>query len=174
MNWCAKTLVTSLCLACVLPSAQAWDRSKPSSTPDKDKKKTPSESKFTVPIPVGHDAKGIRLPSFDRDGKLQMMFSIQLARRVDENHLNMEGTFLETYSSKDGSPDLSVQMKTSVLDLDTRIVTSNDPATVRRQDFEVTGDKMEFNTKTHAGHFTGNVRMTIYNLNQSAGEGDAK
>ena len=170
MNSCAKLLTTAAMLSCMLSSASAWDRSKPD---DPNKKKAPKESKFTVPIPVGHDAKGIRLPSFDRDGKLNMMFSIELAMRVDEDHLDMKNTFLETYTN-DGTPDLSVQMTTSVLDLNTRIVTSKDPATVRRQDFEITGDKMQFNTKTHAGVFTGNIRMIIYNLQKSAGEGDAK
>jgi hypothetical protein len=170
MNWCAKFLTTTAIFSGLLSSAFAFDRTKPD---DPNKKKQSKESKFTVPIPVGHDAQGVRLPSFDRDGKLQMMFSIGIARRVDEDHLSMEKTFLETYN-KDGSLDLSVQLKTSLLDLNTRIVTSNEPATVRRQDFEVTGDKMEFNTKTHAGKFTGHVRMTIYNLQQSVGEGDAK
>lgn len=170
MSWCAKFLTMSAVLSCLLSSAFAWDRSKPDLS---DKKKQPKQSKFTVPIPVGHDAEGVRLPSFDRDGKLQMMFSIGIARRVDEDHLNMDHTFLETYTAS-GTPDISVQLTTSVLDLNTRIVTSNQPATVRRQDFEVTGDRMQFNTKTHDGVFTGNVRMTIYNLKQSAGEGDAK
>jgi len=169
MNWCAKVLTTAALLPCLLLSAHAGDSSKGK----KKKDKAPKDSKFTVPIPVGHDAKGIRLPSFDRDGKLQMMFSIGIANRLDDGHLSMADTFLETYA-KDGSPDMSVQLTTSVLDLDTRIVTSNEPATVRRQDFEITGDKLEFNTKTHAGSFTGNVRMTIYNLKQSAGEGDTK
>ena len=171
MNWCAKLLTTAVLLPCFSWSAFAGDAAKPD---DKDKKKkAPKESKFTVPIPIGHDAQGIRLPSFDRDGKLQMMFSIGMAKRVDEDHLDMQNTFLETYMN-DGTPDLSVQLTTSVLDLNTRIVTSNVPATVRRQDFEITGDKMIFNTKTHAGVFSGNIRMIIYNLQKSAGEGDAK
>ena len=34
---------------------------------------------------------------------------------------------------------------------------------VKRADFEIAGDTMQFNTVTRRAHCTGNVHMTIYN-----------
>jgi lipopolysaccharide export system protein LptC len=50
-----------------------------------------------------------------------------------------------------------------LLDLNTRIVTSDVPVIVRRSDFEIVGQKMVFNTQTHQGRMTGHVRMVIFN-----------
>jgi hypothetical protein len=54
-------------------------------------------------------------------------------------------------------------MTRSMLDLDTRIVTSDVPVIVRRSDFAITGQKMIFNTQTRVGRMTGHVQMVIYN-----------
>jgi hypothetical protein len=123
---------------------------------------TPTPPKFTVPIPVGHDAEGFRMPYFDNRGRLEMYFNIKKAVRADLNHLNLENAFMQTYDDK-AAPDANVYMSRSVLDLNTRIVTSDLPVTVRRADFEIVGQKMTFNTQTRIGHMSGHVRMIIYN-----------
>jgi lipopolysaccharide export system protein LptC len=69
---------------------------------------------------------------------------------------------MQSYDDK-GTPDTSVYMTSSVLDLDTRIVTSDVPVIVRRADFEIVGQKMIFNTQTRLGKMSGHVRMIIYN-----------
>ena len=138
----------------------------------KDKSKDKKGSgELNIPIPVGHDAQGVRIPYYDEKGKLQMFFSIIAATRVDEIHLQMKAVNIDTYNP-DGSQEMSVEAKSSVLDLNTRIVTSNEPATIRRSDFEITGDTMQFNTKTREGNMSGNVRMLIYqSLDSSEGAG---
>ena len=40
---------------------------------------------------------------------------------------------------------------------------------IKRADFEIAGDTMQFNTLTHQGTMTGNVRMTIFNQKEIAG-----
>jgi hypothetical protein len=139
-----------------------------------DKKKGASASpgpsgvpQFNVPIPIKHDAQGVYLPMSDVHGKLQMEFSIENALRLDLGHLDMTNAFMQTYDDK-GMPDANVFLTRSVLDLNTRIVTSDIPVTVHRSDFEITGQKMVFNTQTRAGHMTGHVRMVIYNLQEAA------
>src|SRR5436190_17989362 len=47
------------------------------------------EGKMSVPIPKGHDSKGLRIPYFGKDGKLQMTFTIGVASRLDEDHVKM-------------------------------------------------------------------------------------
>lgn len=123
---------------------------------------TPTPPKFNVPIPVNHDAHGVTIPYFDDKGKLQMFFSIKKAIRVDLGHLALERAYMQSYDDK-GTPDANVFMTRSVLDLNTRIVTSDVPVTVRRSDFEIVGQKMIFNTQTRAGHMSGHVQMIIYN-----------
>jgi hypothetical protein len=122
---------------------------------------TPTPPKFNPPIPVSHDAEGVNLPYFDK-GKLQMFFNIAKAFRADLGHLDMENAYMQTYDDK-SAPDATVYMTRSVLDLNTLIVTSDVPVTVRRSDFDIVGKKMVFNTRTHVGRMTGGVHMTIYN-----------
>jgi len=130
-------------------------------------KGSPTPPRFNVPIPIDHNAKGVDFPIID-NGKLQMYFVIRKAFRVDLNHLNLTRAFMQTYDDKE-SPDVTVYMTQCVFDLNTRVVTSDVPVTVRRSDFEITGDKMVFNTQTHIGRLTGHVHMIIYNRQSAPG-----
>ncbi len=123
---------------------------------------TPPPPKFNPPIPIDHNAEGVNLPYWDKKGNLQMFFTIEKAIRADLGHLNMENAYMQTYDDK-GAPDAAVFMTRSMLDLNTLIVTSDVPVTVRRADFDIVGQKMTFNTRTRQGHMGGHVRMTIYN-----------
>ena len=109
---------------------------------------------LNIPIPLGHAAKGVKLPYYDAEGKLQMDFSIDSAYRVDEIHLQMKLVKMQTYD-EDGKLEMTIDMPSSVLDLSTRIVTSDKPVTIRRTDFEITGDTMQFDTQTHSGKIVG-------------------
>jgi hypothetical protein len=123
---------------------------------------TPTPPKFNPPIPIGHDAEVAKIPIWDTRGRLQMFFNIAKALRVDLGHIDMTNAYMQTYDEK-GTPDANVFMTRSVLDLNTRIVTSDVPVIVRRSDFEIVGQKMVFNTQTHQGRMTGHVRMVIFN-----------
>ena len=126
-----------------------------------------SPTPMNIPIPVKHDAEGVKLPYFDERGRLEMYFNIVKALRTDPGHLEMTNAYMQTYDEK-GVADANVFMSRSVLDLNTRIVTSDIPVIVRRSDFEITGQKMVFNTQTHTGRMTGHVRMVIYNRQEMA------
>ena len=129
---------------------------------DKKEKKDSSPKTFDLPIPVGHGAEGIKLPDYNDKGQLQMFFEIGNAFRVDEDHLKMGDLKIETYDDA-GKPDMFIEMPASMLDLKTRILSSVDPVTIHRSDFEVTGGNMTFNTQTRQGKFSGSVRMLIFN-----------
>ena len=128
---------------------------------------SPTPIKLNIPIPPGHAAEGVKLPYFDDRGRLQMFFSIMQGMRIDPDHLEMTNAYMQTYDEK-GVPDANVYMKRSVLDLNSRIVTSDIPVVVRRSDFEITGQKMVFNTQTRSGRMTGHVQMVIYNRQEMA------
>jgi len=128
-----------------------------------------TRKQFDIPIPVNHDAKGVRIPSYDPVGKLMMYFNIAKAFRVDDGHLRMTNLKIETYG-EDGKVDLRIDMPASSLDLITNIISSVDPITIHRSDFQVTGANMTFNTQTRQGKFSGPVRMLIFNQNELAGK----
>jgi hypothetical protein len=125
-------------------------------------------AKVMIPIPVGRDAKGIKLPYFDGDGRLQMYFNIDVAKRIDEDHLEMANLKLETFDET-GAPEMKIDMAVSVLDLKTKILSSDHPVTIRRSDFEITGERIQFNTETRQGKMTGNVRMLIFDSGDFSG-----
>jgi lipopolysaccharide export system protein LptC len=76
--------------------------------------------------------------------------------------------------NKEEKPDFNVDMADAVLNLETRVIDSKRRTNVKRADFEIAGDTMQFNTVTHQGTLTGNVKMTIYNQKEIAGGAAAK
>jgi hypothetical protein len=61
----------------------------------------------------------------------------------------------------DNKIDLQIAMADSVLDLNTRVLTSPQRTTIKRADFEIVGDTVRFDTAARHGTITGNVKMVI-------------
>ena len=57
--------------------------------------------------------------------------------------------------------DLRIDMRTSIFDLKTKILSSQERSTIRRTDFNIVGDSVEFDTNTRTGRLVGNVKMVI-------------
>ena len=125
----------------------------PSSSPDE-------QSLTNIPLPIGHEAKGLVLPDFDADGHLRGKFEAGTARRIDQEHVGFEQLKIYTYTPED-QPDLRIDMSTSVLDLKTRILSSKARTTIQRADFNIAGDSVEFDTNSKTGRLIGNVKMVI-------------
>jgi hypothetical protein len=122
---------------------------------------SPSEESLTnIPLPIGHEAKGLVLPDFDSEGHLRGRFEASVARRIDEGHVGFHLLKITTYTPEN-RPDLIIEMTDSVLDLKTRILSSKERTTVRRADFNIVGDSVQFDTQTHTGKMVGNVKMVI-------------
>jgi hypothetical protein len=121
----------------------------------------PGEQSLTnIPLPIGHEAKGLVLPDFDGDGHLRGKFEAGTARRIDQEHIGFEHLKITTYTPQD-QPDLKIDMSTSVLDLTTRILSSKTRTTIQRTDFNIAGDSVEFDTNNKTGRLVGNVKMVI-------------
>ena len=92
---------------------------------------SPGEQSLTnIPLPIGHEAKGLVLPDFDGDGHLRGKFEAGTAHRIDQEHVGFEQLKITTYTPED-QPDLRIDMSTSVLDLKTRILSSKARTTRR-------------------------------------------
>jgi hypothetical protein len=118
------------------------------------------QSLTNIPLPIGHEAKGLVLPDFDADGHLRGKFEAGTAHRIDEGHVGFEQLKITTYTPED-QQDLRIDMSTSVLDLKTRVLSSKARTTIQRADFNIAGDSVEFDTNSKTGRLIGNVKMVI-------------
>jgi hypothetical protein len=118
------------------------------------------QSLTNIPLPIGHEAKGLVLPDFDVDGHLRGKFEAGTAHRIDQEHIGFERLKITTYTPEN-QPDLKIDMSTSVLDLKTRILSSKERTTIQRSDFNIAGDSVEFDTNSKTGRLVGNVKMVI-------------
>src|SRR5215211_3728354 len=103
------------------------------------------QSLTNIPLPIGHEAKGLVLPDFDGNGHLRGKFEAGTAHRLDQEHIGFEHLKITTYTPED-QQDLRIDMSTSVLDLNSRILSSKTRTTIQRADFNIAGDSVEFDT----------------------------
>src|SRR6266480_7929497 len=162
--WSCLVWLTSIALFVLIAASHVCGQSKGH------KKKTrvttapsasPGEQNLTnIPLPIGHEAKGLVLPDFDGEGHLRGKFEAGTAHRIDEENVGFQQIKITTYTPEN-RPDLQIDMHTSVLDLQTRILSSQERTTVQRADFNIVGDSVQFDTNTRTGRLIGNVKMVI-------------
>ncbi len=121
-----------------------------------------------IPLTIGHEAKGLVLPNYDLQGRLLGRFEAATAARIDEDHVHFTNLKMITYDKQE-KIDFKVDMADAILNLETRVIDSKQRTNLKRADFEIAGDAMQFNTLTHEGTMTGNVHMTIFNQKEIAG-----
>jgi Lipopolysaccharide-assembly, LptC-related len=136
---------------------KAKKRNLPSATPSVSQGE---QSLTNIPLPVGHEAKGLVLPDFDLQGRLRGKFEAVSAKRLDEEHIGFHTLKITTFTPEN-QPDLTIELSESVLNLKTRILSSNERSTIKRADFNITGDSVEFDTNSRTGNLLGNVKMVI-------------
>jgi hypothetical protein len=129
-----------------------------------------SEQSLTnIPLPIGHEAKGLVLPDFDGEGHLRGKFEAGTAQRIDQQHIGFQHLKITTYTPE-SQPDLQIDMQTSVLDLKTRVLSSKERTTIQREDFNIAGDSVQFDTNTRTGRLIGNVKMVITDRSHLTGK----
>ena len=116
--------------------------------------------KIDVPIAIGYDAQGIRIPIRSPEGKEQVVFETEIAFRQDQQTLRLSSLRIETFDD-DGLTEMVIDAPLSHFDLDTLILSSDKPITIRRPEVEITGDRLVFDTQTRQGKLTGNVRVRL-------------
>ena len=122
---------------------------------------SPGEQSLTnIPLPIGHEAKGLVLPDFDANGHLRGRIEAGTAHRMDEEHIGFQNLKITTYTP-DNQSDLRIDMNTSVLDLKTRVLSSQERTTIQRADFNIVGDSVQFDTNSRTARLIGNVKMVI-------------
>ena len=122
--------------------------------------------KIDLPVPIGHEVKGLRVPVRNEEGKIEMQFDMETATRLDDQNVEMHVVTIQTYNQQTGKPDAKIDLQTSMMNMDTNIITTKDPVRISREDFVLTADGGEFNSKTRQGRVVGNVHLVIYNRNE--------
>jgi hypothetical protein len=140
---------------------------KPAVTPTPAPQKKPARPKpeegiKDVPIPEGHDAKGLTLPDYDLQGRLRGKLQAGVTRKLDAENVEFHGVRFTTFIPETEAPNLDITVDTAVFNLKTQVLTSNARSTVKRSDFEVSGDRMRFEMLTRQSTIEGNVKMIVH------------
>jgi hypothetical protein len=122
--------------------------------------------KIDLPVPIGHEVKGLRVPVRNEEGKMEMQFDMETATRLDEQNVEMHTVTIQTYNQQTGKQDAKIELQTSMMNLDTNVITTKEPIRITREDFVVTADGGEFNSKTRQGKVVGSVHLVIYNRDE--------
>src|SRR6516162_3253562 len=86
--------------------------------------------KIVVPVPIGHEVKGLRVPVRNEEGKMQMQFDMETATRLDDQNIEMHTVTIQTYNDQTGKPDAKIDLQTSVMNLDTNVIRTKDPVRI--------------------------------------------
>jgi hypothetical protein len=163
-SWLASVLMCAVIAAPQVSGQSKGRKKKPAASATAGG--SPGEQSLTnIPLPIGHEAKGLVLPDFDGDGRLRGKFEAGTAHRIDQEHVGFKHLKITTFTPQ-SQPDLRIDMPTSVLDLKTRILSSHERSTIQRSDFNIVGDSVQFDTNSKTGRLIGNVKMVISGKSQ--------
>ena len=167
--WLLSILLPVLILATQVSGQSKGQKKKPARATPGENVPLGEQSLTNIPLPVGHEAKGLVLPDFDGEGHLRGRFEAGTAHRIDQEHIGFQHLKITTYTPE-SQPDLQIDMQTSVLDLKTRVLSSRERTTIQRADFNIAGDSVQFDTNTRTGRLIGNVKMVITDRSHLAGK----
>jgi hypothetical protein len=122
--------------------------------------------KIVLPVPIGHEVRGLRVPVRNDEGKMEMQFDMESAKRLNDQDIEMHVAIIQTFDQQTAKPDAKIELKTAVMNFDTNVIKTSDPVRVSREDFVLTADGGEFNSKLRQGRVVGEVHLIIYNRDE--------
>ena len=126
-----------------------------------------ADDPLELPIPKGKPQKGLKVPIYGSNGKLDMTFTIGVATLMDQENVKLQELRVETYK-EDGSRELDINLPDAMFNKKTKIISAQAKVVIKRDDFEVTGNSVSFNVQTRQGTLGGGVKMLIHNLGETA------
>lgn len=118
-------------------------------------------------LPLGRKNLDVQIPSF-KDGIPSSILKAESLTRVDDSMMTMEQMDIWLYGSNRDS-DMRVQLPLADYNMNTQILSSDERSRISRQDFQMEGDSMIFDTVTQQGKMTGRVEMIIFNTSSLVG-----
>ena len=172
LSFCLASVLMCVVIAAPQVSGQSKGRKKKGGTSATAGGSPGEQSLTNIPLQIGHEAKGLVLPDFDGDGRLRGKFEAGTAHRIDQEHVGFQHLKITTYTPE-SQPDLQIDMHTSVLDLKTRVLSSQERTTIQRSDFNIAGDSVQFDTNSKTGRLSGNIKMVITDKSHLTGKPNA-
>lgn len=114
-----------------------------------------------IPIPVGEPVSGIKIPQYDEEGKLSMTLLAGKARKLDDRKVEFENLKIR-FTDKEGK-EILVEIPHALLDTETKVLVADSKTAISRDDFDIAGDNVEFDTVSRTGRFKGRVRASFRN-----------
>ena len=117
-------------------------------------------SSFCKLLPLGEKNQNVKIPSFT-NGIRTSLINARTMTRVDDEHMEMEKMDILLKGDTDGK-DLSVKMRTATYHMPSSVISSDQRSRVSRNDFQLEGDSLVFDTRTQEGKMVGHVEMIIF------------
>lgn len=114
---------------------------------------------FDIPVPLGMPVRGLKIPHRDQSGRVTMIFEADVAKKIDDSRIEMDELKIDAFD--DDGRKVFVQVAHSIFNLETRVLSGDTRSLIRRDDFEITGDSIDFDTRSRNGTLRGNVKMII-------------
>ena len=121
----------------------------------------PQSAPIDIPIPVGEPVTGIKIPQYDESGKVSMTLLAGKARKLDDSKVEFDNLKI-SFTDKEGK-EILVEIPHALLDTQTKLLTADSKTVITRDDFDLEGEKAEFDTVTRTGKFKGRVRASFRN-----------
>ena len=114
----------------------------------------------------------MRIPSF-RDGMPSSTMRAQTLTRVGENLMDMERLDIRIIDNVRQN-DMRVQLPTASFDMATNVLSSQQRGRISREDFQLEGDTLIFDTRSGQGKMTGHIHMIIFDADSLSKQNDAE
>lgn len=122
---------------------------------------------FGMLLPLGQRNLDVKIPSF-KDGLPSSLIRAGSMTRLDDEYMEMEKLDIRLFGpSRD--KDVRVQLVTGDYHMPTQLLSSEQRSRISREDFQLEGDRLVFDTKSQQGKMTGNVRMVIFDSSSFMG-----
>lgn len=127
---------------------------------------------FGMLLPLGQRNLDVKIPSF-KDGLPSSLIRAGSMTRLDDEYMEMEKLDIRLFGeSRD--KDVRVQLVTGDYHMPTQLLSSEQRSRISREDFQLEGDSLVFDTKSQQGKMTGNVRMVIFDSSSFMGAKDTR
>lgn len=113
-------------------------------------------------LPIGEESRGVVLPDYDAQGNLTSLLKARSAVRTSQTEITLEAMRL-TLSQPAPRSGLLLDLPAARFDLSTSMLFGLRDVRVSRDDFVLTGDTLEFDTKNRRGVLRGSIRMVLRN-----------
>jgi hypothetical protein len=143
-------------VAPVVKSEQGENPGKPA----KDEGKEESGLQATRYMPLGKPNLRVKIPQF-KDGVLECLMRAGEMTRVSDDDINIKQMDIEFVGEDDA--EMKIELEEATYSLKDKLISSRNRAIVRRSDFTLIGDSLDFDTENRHGRMTGKVRMVIHN-----------